>query len=437
MTATDFPASRALFERALRVMPGGNSRTTVWTEPHPVYLASGSGARVRDVDGNALLDCINNFTSLIHGHAHPATMAAVAAQLPLGTAFGAPTAAEIDLAELLCARLPAVDQLRFANSGTEAVMMAIKAARAFTGRPKIVKIEGAYHGAYDFAEVSLDVAPGSAGGPRPASVPYAKGTPQGVLDDVIVAPFNDAAAMRAILSAQGGSVAAVLIDPMPNRAGLIPADPDFLDAIFEGARAADALVIFDEVISLRLGHGGAQGLWGCAPDLTALGKIIGGGFPVGAVGGRADVMAVFDPRGEKPALPHGGTFSANPVTMRAGLATMEALTPAGFAHLSALGDLVREGADAAFARLGLPGRCVGRGSLLKLHFSDRPIRDFRSVRPDAAGAARLAALHRGLLARGVMAAGYGLLAMSTPMSMDDAAEALAAIEEVLAEIAAG
>ena len=429
-----FPASRRLFERARKVMPGGNTRTTVFLDPFPIYAVRGEGCRVWDADGQVFYDCINNFTSMIHGYGQSEQVAEVAAQLPLGTAFGAPTESEIELAELLTGRLPAMDQIRFANSGTEGVMMAIKAARAFTGRPKIVKIEGAYHGSYDFAEVSLDSAPGN-WGDIPASTAYAKGTPAGVLADVIVVPFNDTEALRAVFSREGETIAGVLIDPMPNRAGLIPARRDYLEEMTRIAHDAGALVIFDEVISFRLSHAGAQGLWGIRPDLTALGKIIGGGFPVGAVAGRAEVMAVFDPTSGKPALPHGGTFTANPVTMRAGLAAMRALTPAAFAHLDALGDLLRDGINAALARLALPGRCVGLGSLFRVHFTAQPITDYRSVWPGPVEKRRLGAFHRGLLDRGVLSASYGLFALSTPVTRGDAAEILSAIEDTLGEIA--
>ncbi|RUX90650.1 aminotransferase class III-fold pyridoxal phosphate-dependent enzyme, partial [Mesorhizobium sp. M7A.F.Ca.CA.004.04.1.1] len=184
----------------------------------------------------------------------------------------------------------------------------------------------------------------------------------------------------------------------------------------EIAHAAGSLVIFDEVISLRLGYSGAQGLWSITPDLTALGKIIGGGFPVGAVGGRADVMAVFDPTQGKPALPHGGTFTANPVTMRAGLAAMRALTPASFAHLDAIGSLLREGITASLARHGLNGQCVGLGSLFKVHFTALPITDYRSVYPGASVRMKLDLFHKGLLDRGVLSASYGLFALSTSMT---------------------
>jgi glutamate-1-semialdehyde 2,1-aminomutase len=428
------PNSAKLFERAKAVMPGGNTRTTVYLDPFPIYAVRGEGCRLWDADGHVYIDCINNFTAMIHGYATASINDVVRDQLALGTAFGAPTPSEIDLAELLVSRLPSVDQIRFTNSGTEAVMMAIKAARAFTGRPKIAKIEGAYHGSYDYAEVSLDSQPDNWNA-TPASIAYAKGTPQGVLDDVIALPLNDIAAARAAIDAHGRHLAAILIDPLPNRAGLIPARPDYLSALAKAARAAGVLLIFDEVISFRLGFGGAQGLLGVAPDLTALGKIIGGGFPVGAVGGRADVMSVFDPTRGKPAVPHGGTFSANPVTMRAGLAAMQALTRTSFARLDTIGTRVRDGINAALARHSLAGVCVGLGSLFKVHFSDRPVSDYRSVYPDADARRRLGIFHRALLNRGILAAGYGLFALSTPMTDGDITQIISAVDEALKEVA--
>jgi glutamate-1-semialdehyde 2,1-aminomutase len=430
----DFRESRRLFERARKVMPGGNTRTTVYIDPFPIYAARGEGCRIWDVDGNAYYDCINNFTALIHGYGQPDVTAAVIDQMPHGTAFGAPTLSEIELAELLIERLPSVEQVRFANSGTEGVMMAIKAARAYTGRPRIVKIEGAYHGSYDFAEVSLDSSPAN-WGDLPVSTAYAKGTPQGVLEDVLVVPFNDIEALKAVFTAHGETIAGILIDPMPNRAGLIPAREHYLETMIDIAHAAGALVIFDEVISFRLGYSGAQGLWGVTPDLTALGKIIGGGFPVGAVGGRAEIMAVFDPTGGKPALPHGGTFTANPVTMRAGLAAMRALTAESFSHLDRLGTMLLEGINASLRRHDLAGQCVGLGSLFKVHFTAHPVTDYRSVYPGPAERRKLDAFHKGLLNRGVLSASYGLFALSTPMTEQDARTILHAIDETLGEIA--
>jgi glutamate-1-semialdehyde 2,1-aminomutase len=428
--------SRDLYQRALNSLPGGNTRTTVFMKPFPIYAASGAGCRVTDLDGNEYIDCINNFTSLIHGHAHPALIEAATRQLALGSAFGMPTESEVDLAELLAARLPSVDQVRFANSGTEAVMMALKAARAYTGRPKIAKCEGAYHGSYDYAEVSLDPTPAAWGGNAPVSVAYAKGTPENVLADVVTIPFNDIEAAVSLIREHGAELACVLVDPMPNRAGLVPADKAYLEALREVTREVGALLIFDEVITFRLGYHGAQGLWGIQPDLTTLGKIIGGGFPVGAIAGGKEFMSVFDPSSGKPALPHGGTFSANPVTMRAGIAAMELLDEAAFARLDIIGQAVRDGIDAAFRATGVPGRTVGLGSLLKIHFTDRQIRDYRSAYLNDAETKRQTVFNAGLLNRGIFAANYGLMALSLPMTDADVDTIVDAATGALQEVAA-
>lgn len=430
------PASKALHERARRVMPGGNTRTTVFVEPFPLYAVRGEGCRVYDADGRELIDCINNFTAMIHGYANDHVNKAVIAQLPHGTAFGMPTLSEIELAEMLVERLPSVEHIRFANSGTEAVMMALKAARAFTGRPRIAKLEGAYHGSYDYAEVSLDSSPSNWGGELPQSVAYARGTPASVLADVLVLPMNDIEATRRIIAEHGPSLAGVLVDPLPNRAGLIPVDRAYLLELARLTREAGALLIFDEVIAFRLGFGGAQSIWGIFPDLTALGKIIGGGFPVGAVGGRAEVMAVFDPTGGQPALPHGGTFSANPVTMAAGRAAMELLDRAAFARLDQAGEHVRRGIAAGFRRHGVTGQVTGMGSLFKLHFTDRPIHDYRSAYPGAEARGRMQVVHTALLNNGILAAGYGLFALSTPMTDADIDLIVERIDRALAVVAA-
>jgi glutamate-1-semialdehyde 2,1-aminomutase len=429
-------SSQKLYDRALSSLPGGNTRTTVFMKPYPIYAARGEGCRVFDVDGNSYIDCINNFTSLIHGHAHPVLIEAATRQLALGSAFGMPTESEVELAELIAARLPSVEQVRFTNSGTEAVMMALKAARAFTSRPKIAKCEGAYHGSYDYAEVSLDPTPDTWGRNAPVSVAYAKGTPEKVLSDVLTIPFNDAEAAVSLIREHGAELACVLVDPMPNRAGLAPADQSYLEALRQVTREVGALLVFDEVITFRVGYRGAQGVWGIDPDLTTLGKIIGGGFPVGAVGGRKEFMAVFDPRVGKPALPHGGTFSANPVTMRAGLAAMELLDEAAFVRLDAIGNAVRSGIDDAFRKHGVPGGTVGLGSLLKIHFADHPVRDYRSAWLTDAETRRQSAFHRALINRGVLAAPNGLMALSTPMTDADIEAIVAAASGALADVSA-
>ncbi|WP_395671683.1 aspartate aminotransferase family protein [Phenylobacterium sp.] len=435
MYPDDNSKSRALYERARAVLPGGNTRTTVHMSPYPVYLERGAGCRVWDVDGVARIDVINNFTAAIHGHAHPVLTQAAQAQAALGTAFGMPTAAEIELAEGLAARIATVDQCRFTNSGTEAVMAALKAARAFTGRAKIAKCEGAYHGSYDYAEVSLDTPPSAWRANAPVSTAYAAGTPPAVLEDVVVVPFNDVDGAAEVLRAHAGELAAILVDPMPNRAGLAPADRAYVQALRELADEIGALLIFDEVICFRLGPNGAQPIWGVEADLTTLGKVIGGGFPIGAVGGRHEVMAVFDPTDGKPPLPQGGTFSANPVSMRCGLAALDLLDAETFARLDRQGDRLRAAIDEAFAAAGLQGHATGMGSLLKIHLAPQPVRDYRSAYLDPEAARRLKALIVRLLNEGVIVAPNGLMALSTPMTDDDIEQIADAIRRSLAQLA--
>lgn len=408
--------SARLFNEAQRVMPGGNSRTTIYMPPYPPYAASGKGCWVTDVEGDRRLDFLNNYTALIHGHAHPTVVEAAVRQIQKGSAFSLPTPEEVELATLLVERLPSVDQVRFTNSGTEAVMMAIKAARAFTGRPKIAKFEGAYHGSYDYAEVSLSSSPANWGDLNaPASVPYSRGTPSSVLEDVVVLPFNQPKIAVSRIERQAGELAAVILDPLPFRIGLLPAQPEFLSAIRAATAAHGILLILDEVISFRVGYHGAQGMFGVWPDLTALGKIIGGGFPVGAIGGRAEIMAVFDPRTGAPAVPHGGTFNANPVTMAAGLAAMRLLHREAFQRLDDLGAKLRAGIEDCLKRASVPGRVTGAGSLFKIHPMDRECIDYRTARPDETESSRLARVVRSLLNHGVLVSPIGLGCLSTPM----------------------
>jgi glutamate-1-semialdehyde 2,1-aminomutase len=411
--------SGALYRRSLKVMPGGNTRTTVFMKPHPFYAARGYGCRLVDVDGVERIDFTNNYNSLIHGHAHPAIIEAVRAQLELGSAFPMPTETEIRLAELLCARVPSFEQIRFCNSGSEAVMTALKAARAFTERPKIAKCEGSYHGSYDYAEVSLDPTPETWGNADPKSVAYAKGTPQSVLDEVVVIPFNKPDDAERILHDHARELACVLVDLMPNRGGLIPATPDFIAMLKRVRKDTGILIVLDEVITLRLGFQGAQELFGIRPDLTATGKIIGGGFPVGAVAGPADIMTVFDPRQAKPLLPHSGTFNANPITMVAGEVSMRLFDTAEIDRLGALGDRAREGVAEGFEEAGFPGQVTGLGSLLRFHVHRRPLTDYRSSLMTASEKETLASLVRYLREHGLFVNDRGVCSLSTPMGEDE------------------
>ena len=408
--------SAQLYERASRVLPGGNSRATIYHSPYPVFVKSGKGCRVTDVDGVERLDFLNNYTVLIHGHAHPDIVAAITEQAQLGTGSANPTEAEIQLAELLVSRIPSVELVRFVNSGTEAVMNAIKAARAFTGRGPIAKCEGVYHGSYDFVEISLDSAPDNWGGDTPLSVPYAKGTPSSVLDDVVVIPFNNTQETERILNAQGEKLAAVVIDVMPNRAGLIPATPEYLKMLREVTRKHGIVLILDEVISLRLGYQGAQTEFGLEPDLTAMGKIIGGGLPIGAVAGKAEVMEVFNHSRGKAPLPHGGTFNGNPLSMVAGYTALNLMTKDAFARLNTLGNRAREQLSEAFKITGMEGSITGKGSLFMIHLKDKPLTNYRDAYKTSEEKELMARVHSHFMGNGIMTASTGLGVLSTPMT---------------------
>lgn len=413
------PNSRAEFERAKRITPGGSMRLAPYFAPQPPYAASGQGCWVTDVDGRGIFDCANNFFSLIHGHAFAPVVAALHGAIDQGTVFGLPTMAESALAEEIRARAPLLEQIRFTASGTEAVMFAIKAARALTGRPTIAKFEGAYHGAYDHVEVSLDPTPQNWGEDAPTSVPYAKGAPRAVADDTVILPFNRPAQCRQILERHAGRLAAVILDPLAARLGMVPVSRELIDVVQESCRRLGILLILDEVICFRLGYHGAHAAFGIAPDLVTLGKIIGGGLPVGAVAGPARHMAIFDHTQGKPAVAHGGTFSANPLTMTAGLACLTAFDADAVARLNALGDGLRAALTAEFLRLDLTAQVTGDGSLFRLHPMRTPITDYRSAFVSAAQKQALATIHRGLFERGFLLTPNCSGALSTPMTESD------------------
>ena len=420
--------SAALFERGRRVMPGGNSRVGVMFEPYPIYAAHGQGCRVTDVDGVERIDFVNNWSSLIHGHGNPAVLAALAAQAQRLLAVGMPTEVEIELAELLTARVPGVEQIRVSNSGSEGVLMALRAAKAFTGRPKIAKAEGAYHGNADAIEVSVAPSPKQWGAAdQPSTVAATEGITAGVLQDSIVLPFNDVASTRQIIEAHAHELAAVVLDPVVSRMGFVQAAPEYLRMVRDVTAQHGILLIFDEVFSFRMGYHGAQGEVGVTPDLTALGKIIGGGLPVGATGGRADVMAVFDQTKKPLRVEHGGTYNANPMTMAAGLACMRQMTPEAYAHLDALGERTREGLRAALRDTGLTGAVHGCASMVALIFNDTPFASYRELPLRRQEAEMIYALHRYLLNHGVTIIPHGMMLLSTAMTEDDIDEMLAAV----------
>jgi glutamate-1-semialdehyde 2,1-aminomutase len=372
--------SKEIFQRACEVLPGGISRNTVFREPHPDYVQTASGCYITDIDGTTRIDFANNMASLIHGHAHPKITEAVIEQLKKGTAYTMATEIEAKYAELLCERVESFERVRFMNSGTEAVMAMIKLSRAFTGRPKIAKAEGAYHGTYDFAEVSQAANPDNWGDINsPNSVPLVKGTPKSVLDEVIIFPYNDIERTISILNRYAEQIACVIIDPVPHRVGLVKGNPEYIEAVYKWTRKNNSLLVFDEVVTFRVGYGGAQEMYSVKPDLTALGKIIGGGFPVGALAGRADIMEMMNPRFGKPAFPHSGTFSANPITMTAGYTAMKLFDQEAVSNLNALTEKAIEQIQEAIKIADVPVSITGAGSMFRIHLRKNPPKTYREA----------------------------------------------------------
>ena len=372
--------SKAIYERAVDVLTGGVSRNTIFRKPHPYYAASANGSYIKDIDGVERLDFANNMASLVHGHSHPAIVNAVTEQLQKGSAYTMGTEAEVLFAELLIGRSPKFEKIRFMNSGTEAVMTMIKASRAYTGKPKIAKAEGAYHGTYDYAEISQTANPSNWGDiNKPNAVPVVQGTPQKVLDDVVIFPFNDIERTIHLLEQNADQLACVLIDPVPHRIGLFPATDEFIEAIYKWTRKNNVILAYDEVVSYRVNFSGAQCSYSVKPDLTALGKIIGGGFPIGALAGKSEIMEVLDPRGTFLKHPHSGTFSANPISTTAGRVAMEMFDEKAVLKLNALAVTARKQIEESIKIADVPVSITGAGSMFKLHFQEKAPNTYRGA----------------------------------------------------------
>jgi glutamate-1-semialdehyde 2,1-aminomutase len=383
--------SAELYARALRVLPGGvNSpvRAMRAIGRDPVFVERGSGAELYDVDGNVYVDYVCSWGPLIHGHAHPAVMEAVMAAAARGTTFGAPTAPEVELAELVISRMPAVDMLRMTSSGTEASMSAIRVARAATGREKILKFAGAYHGHVD----GLLAQAGS--GLATQGIPASPGVPESATQLTVVVPFNDPEAVRAAFAEH--ELAAVLCEPFPANMGLVKPDTGFLSLLRELCTESGTLLVFDEVITgFRVAPGGAQELRNVMPDLTVMGKVIGGGLPAAAYGGSVDLMNLVAPAGD---VYQAGTLSGNPLAMAAGIASLQLLDEDAYMRLAETTRILVEGLREAATR---PVQVEWTCGLLTVFFSEQPIRDYDGAA--ACDSDAYAAWCRALLARGVYA----------------------------------
>jgi len=378
-------SSKAIYNRALEVLTGGVSRNTIFRKPHPFYVAHAKGSYIQDIEGVDRLDFANNMASLIHGHSHPAIISAVTEQLQKGSAYTMGTEAEVVFAELLSSRAPGFEKIRFMNSGTEAVMTMIKASRAYTGKFKVAKAEGAYHGTYDYAEISQTANPSNWGDlDKPNAVPVVQNTPKGLLEDMVIFPFNDIERTLNLLEQNKNEIACVLIDPVPHRIGLFPATRKFIDAVYKWTRKNNTLLVFDEVVSFRVNFAGTQDSYSVKPDLTALGKIIGGGFPIGALAGSSEIMSVLDPRGTFLKHPHSGTFSANPVSTTAGRVAMEMFDEKAVLELNAFALKARNQIEEVIKVADVPACTTGAGSMFKIHLQATPPSFYRDAYQNAA-----------------------------------------------------
>jgi len=426
------PHSQKLHGRACRFMPAGDTRSVTFHEPYPTYMAYGSGFTLVDADGNRYLDFQNNYNSLIHGHAHPKVTAAVAQQIRSGTVFGSPAESQILLAAELCARLPGADKIRFCNSGTEATMLAVGLARHITRRYKILKLEGGYHGSHDGVQISIKPALEKAGPiDSPCSVPENAGIPPGVTQNCVIAPFNDIDITEKIIAANHRDLAAIIVEPVAGSCGMIPPQPGFLEMLRATASQYEILLIFDEVLSFRLSKGGCQELYGIKPDLTALGKIIGGGFPVGALAGSEEYLRHFAPD-KFGFLGHSGTFNGNPVTMTAGLATLVELTAAEIDRINHLGKMLRTGLREVLGGLAITAQVTGSGSLIQIHFTASKVKDWRSAATASVDLRTI--FHLLLMQNGIFAATRVFFNISTPMAEPEISKLIHAAESALAEM---
>ncbi|MGB9803256.1 glutamate-1-semialdehyde 2,1-aminomutase [Desulfofundulus sp.] len=390
-----FARSEELFARARCYMPGGvNSPVRAFKAVggQPLFIARGEGALIYDVDGNKYIDYVGSWGPLILGHRHPEVMAALQECLEIGTSFGAPTELEIELARAIVEALPSVEMVRLVNSGTEATMSALRLARAYTGRNKIIKFEGCYHGHADF----LLIKAGS--GALTLGVPSSPGVPAGTAADTIVAPYNDLDTLEAIFDRKGKDIAAVIVEPVAGNMGVVPPREGFLEGLREITRHYGALLIFDEVITgFRLSYGGAQALYNIDPDLTCLGKIIGGGLPVGAYGGRRQIMEQVAPEGP---VYQAGTLSGNPLAVTAGLATLRALKkPGTYEELERKTALLMQGLTEAAREAGLILSFNRVGSMLCTFFTETPVVDYNTA--CTADTRRYAVFFRSMLEQGV------------------------------------
>jgi glutamate-1-semialdehyde 2,1-aminomutase len=404
--------SGELFQQARVLIPGGvNSpvRACRSVDADPLFIARGSGSRIVSEDGQELIDYVLSWGPMLLGHAHPEVNEAVCKAVEKGSSFGAPCRSEVEIAQAIVDAVPGIEMVRMVNSGTEATMSALRLARAFTGRNKVLKFEGCYHGHADPFLAS------AGSGVATLCIPGTPGVPEETVKDTLLAPYNDLAAVNALFESQGSSIAAVIVEPVAANMGLVPPTPGFLEGLRELTTAYGALLIFDEVITgFRMGYSGAQAHYGITPDLTCLGKIIGGGFPVGAYGGKKEIMQRIAPCGD---VYQAGTLSGNPVAMAAGLATLKILARSDYSTLAARTQRLSEELKAILMSKGLPVTLNRIASAFTLFFTADPVRDFSSAK--RADAQLYASFYRHMRNHGIYLAPSGFECAFTSFAHTD------------------
>ncbi|WP_319408706.1 glutamate-1-semialdehyde 2,1-aminomutase [uncultured Desulfosarcina sp.] len=422
--------STVLYKRAQKLIPGGvNSpvRACRSVGTDPLFIDHADGCRLFDADGNAYIDYIGSWGPMILGHRHPVVIEAILSALEKGTSFGAPTELEIELAELIVEAVSSVDMVRMVNSGTEATMSAIRLARGYTGRDKIIKFDGCYHGHAD----SLLVEAGS--GVATLQIPGSSGVPAAFVEHTLSLPYNDIDTVKKVMAEKGDQVACIIVEPVAGNMGLVLPDDQFLETLREKTEKYGAILIFDEVMTgFRVAFGGAQERYGITPDLTCFGKIIGGGLPVGAYGGRSDVMQHIAPMGS---VYQAGTLSGNPLAMAAGIATLKQLkTPGFYESLNAQGEKLIAGLTSFAEKAHIPISCARSGAMLGMFFTDQPVKNFADAK--TSNLQRFASYFKGMLENGIYLAPSQFEAFFLSAAHDDEAveQTLSAAETVFANL---
>ncbi len=415
------PKSRqAVEEWASKYVPDGDYREGSWLEPYPTVMMRGDGCYLYDADGHSYIDFSNNWTALVLGNNPPKVVEAIREQVQKGLAAAAPTESVYQWAQMICERVASVDRIRFCCTGVEAVMFAIRGARAYTGKDKILKMEGNYHGTYDPVEPGVGW----------QSLPT--GLPKSVEQDVLVTRFNDKEAAERIIKENKDELAVVIVEGIMGAGGLIPPKDDYLKFLRKVTTENNVLLIVDEVISFRLAIGGAQQIYDVKADLTVFGKTIGGGLPVGAFGGRQDVMAVFSPKRERPAH-HTGTFAGNPISAAAGIAGLKEMTKEALDRINSLGDSLAEGIQRVLSDLKIKAQVTGYGSLHQIHFTPEPVTHAAvSLITQDRNISRL--FHLAMLNRGMFVAKRNMYNVSMPMTQTEIDKVVTAIADALSEL---